>query len=155
MLIKNSRTEKVANIYSSNVKLVTQILNDCTDQSRLEYDLRTNLEKYIQSKYHPLMVDINDININKLIKYISDNDLFQYLKDCSEDWISKVVQHIRAKFDYDGICEQALDIDTPTDIFSKQDLDDIIADKSFYVGLTEEHATQILDMISLIVSKYT
>ena len=150
---KNPRTKKVTSIYPANVRRVTHLLDGCSDDSSIAY-MRGKLEEYLQSKYK-LSVSINNLDMEELFTYVKSNDLFQFLKDCTDQWIASVVHHIRIKYDYDRICEEALDIDTPADVFDRKDIDIILADESVYVGLTDSHASTILDMISVIISKYT
>jgi DNA polymerase elongation subunit (family B) len=150
--VKHSKTKKITSIYASNVRRVIQILSGC-DEDRSLAGLRTRIESYIQSKYNAV-VAISNLDIEELFRYISDYELFHYLKDCSEEWISKVVHHIRKTYDYNHICDTHTDVSSILDIFTKEDLKGIIADDSLYVGLIDTHATNILDSISRLVSKY-
>jgi DNA polymerase elongation subunit (family B) len=151
--VKHSKTKKITSIYPPNVIRVTQILAGCNEDRSLA-GVRTKVEQYIQSKYK-LPAAIANLDMEELFRYISDHELFHYLKDCSEEWISKIVQHIRKAYDYERICVEGLNVSSVLEIFTKEELNAIIADDSLYVGLTDAHATIILDIISRLVAKYT
>lgn len=148
--VKDAKSKKIKTIYPASVNKVVAILDGCNEDNTLSY-MRKQIEKYI-NKYYQINTTISNLNMDKLFSYISDNDLFKYMKDCSEEWISNIVQFIRTEFDYDVICEQSLDIDNPLEIFTRDDLENIIANPELYVGLTDLHARNILDMISKLVS---
>lgn len=148
--VKDSKSKKIKTIYPSSVIKVTTILDGCNEDNTLTY-MRKQIEKYVNKYYH-VDATISNLDMDEMFSYISDNNLFKYMKDCSEEWISNVVQYIRTEFDYDVICEQSLDIDNPLEIFTRDDLENIISNPDLYVGLSDLHARNILDMISKLVS---
>lgn len=148
--VKDSKSKKIKTIYPSSVIKVTTILDGCNEDNTLTY-MRKQIEKYV-NKYYQVDATISNLDMDEMFSYITDNDLFKYMKDCSEEWISNVVQFIRTEFDYDVICEQSLDIDNPLEIFTRDDLENIISNPDLYVGLSDLHARNILDMISKLVS---
>lgn len=134
---RHPKTKKVTNIYSPSVKRVTHILSGCNEDQSLT-GLRTKLQLYIQNEYK-----VNTDNLyEELFQYISDHELFQYLKDCSEEWINKIVYHIHKSYES---CENHKGFDK-----YPWDMDTLINDSSLYFGLTNEHATCILDIIDQI-----
>jgi hypothetical protein len=144
----NRKTKKRTPIYDSSVLLATKILDGCVADQSLG-NMREKVEQYIRSTYN-LNAQLTNLDVDELFGYIQENKLFPLLKDCSEEWIAKVVAHVRKAYDYDSICTQNLDIDSPYDLFTPEDLKRIVNDPSVYVGLTEEHATCILDIIDQI-----
>lgn len=148
--VKDSKSKKIKTIYPSSVIKVTTILDGCNEDNTLTY-MRKQIENYV-NKYYQVDATISNLDMDEMFSYITDNDLFKYMKDCSEEWISNVVRFIRTEFDYDVICEQSLDIDNPLEIFTRDDLENIISNPDLYVGLSDLHARNILDMISKLVS---
>jgi DNA polymerase elongation subunit (family B) len=151
--VKNTKTKKITSIYSANVRRVMQMLSGCDEDQSLA-NMRTKIETYIHEKCK-VQAAIENLDMDELFSYVTNNNLFFYLKDCSEEWISNIVKHIRETYDYDRICREYVDTPSATSIVSKDALSEMIKIESLYVGLTDAQATIILDMISVIISKYT
>lgn len=149
---KNQRTRKVTSIHPSNVRRVVDILNGCDDDNSIVY-LKKKLQSYIRRHYDAEVV-INVDDLAQLHEYITQNKLNKYLTDCTEEWISSIVQYIRTEYDYDTICEMSLDIDDIDDILTTEELKEITKKEELYVGLTVEQANDIINMISTIVAIY-
>ena len=128
------------------------ILEGCDEDQTIEH-MRTQIQKYIQTKYL-LDITLLDIDVELLYKHIVDNNLFTYLKDCSEEWISNIIEFIKVKFNYDMVCANVNSKETPLDIFTKEDLQNIIKEKELYIGLNESDAIIIIDIINIIICKY-
>lgn len=149
---KNQRTRKVTSIHPSNVRRVVDILNGCDSDNSIIY-LKKKLQSYIK-RHYGVEVVINVDDITQLHEYIIQNKLNKYLTDCTEEWISNIVQYIRTEYDYDTICEMSLDIDDIDDILTTEELKEITKKEELYVGLTIEQANDIINMISSIVAIY-
>ncbi len=149
---KDQKTRKVNSIHPSNVRRVVDILDGCDRDITIQF-LKKRLERYI-NKHYEVDVVITIEDIIPLHEYITQNNLNKYLTDCTDAWISNIVQFIRTEHDYDTICEMSLDINDIYDILTVDDLKEIVKKEDLYVGLTIDQANHIINMVSMIVSTY-
>ncbi len=147
--VKNPKTKKIESIYPSNVRRVVQLLEGCSQDRSLDY-LRGRVEQYIHKKY---LVDtmVSKLDVEEMFQYLTDHGLFQYLQDCSDQWISAAVLYIRTEFDFDKICTEGRKVDSPWDIFTKEQLSSAL--EASYVGLSDAHATAVLEVMQRIVAR--
>lgn len=149
---KDSRTKKVVSLYPNNVKKAISILEDYDYDTSLQ-NLRNKIQAYICNKYN-IENFLTNLDVQLLFDYIQTNDLSKYLKDCSENWIANIVDYVRLEYNYDQLCQDADSVETPYDLFTKDQIVDICNMPELYVGLPESGAKKILEMIDVIISKY-
>lgn len=150
--VKNKRTRTISSLHPPNVHRVVLMLEGCHENTSQEF-LNTKIEAYI-ARHYLVSINISNKDTTTLYEYLIQNNLNKYLKDCSDEWISKVVQFVRTKYDYNLICEMSKDINDVDELFSKADLIEIVKKEELYVGLSVEQARIIIDMIAVIVSIY-
>ncbi len=147
--VKNNKTKKIETLYSNNVKKVNDLLNGCCNDNSIEF-MTNQINNYITDNYN-LTLNLSIDNIKDIHNFITDNNLFIYLKDCSDEWISNIVYYIRNYYNYDDICKNNNTKETPLDIFTKQELEDIVKKDELYFGLKESDSIVILDMFNKLL----
>jgi hypothetical protein len=154
---KNARTKKFDSLYPSEVNKVVHIfeykLEEPVDEYSLEF-VRNQLETYINDKYK-ISTTLTNLEVKSIYNYIQTNDLFRYLTDCSDEWISNIVAYVRKEFNYDAICKNTKSVETPYDLFTKEQINEICNREDLYFGLPKSHAIEILKLIDQIIIKYT
>ncbi len=83
------------------------------------------------------------------------NDIIACIDHICERWIYNVVVHLRDKYiDFETVYSQNSPINYIEEVIDRKQIREAVEDPSLYFGITEEHATQLCDIISNVITKH-